>query len=259
MDPLNTRKAIASLEEQAELLKPRGLKLYPTSWDGSKERSFRMDDAKLIYPLYERAAQLGLRHIAIHKAVPVGPFPVGDAYSPQDLETAAADFPHLSFEIVHGGVSFVEETAWLLARYPNIYVNMEMLDIVVERRPRAFAQVLLGLCRIGGGEMLKRLFWGSGGTLHHPQPGLEAFVKFEYPEDLLEGSGLFGPIRQIAVEDKRNMLAGTFARLHGIDIEACKRAIANDEFSRPSGAPLSEPYSTISMAEQVKTWRQQRV
>ena len=169
-----------------------GLKLYPTSWDGSKERSFRMDDAKLIYPLYERAAQLGLRHIAIHKAVPVGPFPVGDAYSPQDLETAAADFTHLSFEIVHGGVSFVEETAWLLARYPNIYVNMEMLDIVVERRPRAFAQVLLGLCRIGGGEMLKRLFWGSGGTLHHPPTWARSIREVRVSR---RPSGRFRPLR----------------------------------------------------------------
>ena len=32
-----------------------------------------MDDPKLIYPLYEKAAELGLRHVAVHKAVPIGP------------------------------------------------------------------------------------------------------------------------------------------------------------------------------------------
>ena len=258
VDPLKGDEAIRSLEEQVDLLKPMGLKLYPTSWDGTKPVSWRMDDPKLIYPLYERAAKLGLKHVAVHKAVPIGPFAVGDAYNPSDLENAATDFPHLSFEIVHGGLAFLEETAWLLARFGNIYINMEIQNIIVERRPRTFAQILLGLCKVGGTGMLDRLFWGSGGTLHHPQPGLEAFAKFEFPEDLLDNSGLFMPMRQISRENKANMLSGTFARLHGIDIEACKRAIAGDEFSRPAGAPLPKPYSTISMAGQVEEWRRER-
>ena len=29
-----------------------------------------MDDPKLIYPLYEKAQELGLKHVAVHKAVP---------------------------------------------------------------------------------------------------------------------------------------------------------------------------------------------
>jgi predicted TIM-barrel fold metal-dependent hydrolase len=105
VDPLEERKAVESLERQYELLKPFGLKLYPTSWKGDKPVSWRMDDPKLIYPLFEKASELGLRHVAVHKAVPIGPFPVGDAYDPSDLENAATDFPELSFEIVHGGLA----------------------------------------------------------------------------------------------------------------------------------------------------------
>ncbi len=255
VDPLQERAALRSLEEQVDLLKPLGLKLYPTSWDGKKPVSWQMDDPKLIYPLYEQAAKLGLRHVAVHKAVPIGPFAVGDAYNPSDLENAATAFPELSFEIVHGGLAFLEETAWLLARFANIYVNMEIQNIIVERRPRTFAQILLGLCRVGGSEMLDRLFWGSGGTLHHPQPGLEAFAQFEFPEDLLESAGLFKAIPQITRQNKANMLSGTFARLHGIDIEACRRRIAGDEFSRQPGQALPTPYSTISMAAEVERGR----
>lgn len=251
VDPLKGAEAIRSLEEQVDLLKPLGLKLYPTSWDGTKPVSWRMDDPKLIYPLYERAAKLGLRHVAVHKAVPIGPFAVGDAYNPSDLENAATAFPDLNFEIVHGGLAFLEETAWLLARFGNITVNMEIQNIIVERRPRTFAAILLGLCKVGGTDMLDRMFWGSGGTLCHPQPGLEAFAKFEFPEDLLADAGLFKPVKQITRENKANILGGTFARLHGIDIEACKAAIANDQFSRAPEAALPEPYSTISMAARV--------
>jgi uncharacterized protein len=251
VDPLKGAEAIRSLDEQVELLKPLGLKLYPTSWDGKGPVSWRMDDPKLIYPLYERASRLGLKHVAIHKAVPIGPFAVGDAYNPSDLENAATAFPHLSFEIVHGGLAFLEETAWLLGRFGNIYINMEIQNIIVERRPRVFAQILLGLCKVGGTGMLDRLFWGSGGTLHHPQPGLEAFAKFQFPEEMIDNAGLFMPMKQITRANKENMLSGTFAKLHGVDLEACKRAIVGDEFSRAAGSALPKPYSTIAMGDQL--------
>ena len=204
-----------------------------------------MDDPKLIYPLYEQASKLGLRHVAVHKAVPIGPFAVGQAYNPSDIENAATDFPHLNFEIVHGGLAFMEETAWLLARFPNIYINMEIQNIIVERRPRTFAEILLGLCRVGGSDMLNRLFWGSGGTLHHPQPGLEAFVNFEIPEDMLANGGLFKPIRQITRDDKANMLAGTFAKLHGLDLAKLKAGIAGDAFEVAKQSGFPPPYSTL--------------
>lgn len=246
VDPLKGADAISAIEAQVDMLKPLGLKLYPTSWDGKAPVSWRMDDPKLIYPLYEKASELGLRHVAVHKAVPIGPFAVGQAYNPNDIENAATDFPHLNFEIVHGGLAYMEETAWLLARFPNIFVNMEIQNIIVERRPRAFAEILLGLCRVGGSDMLNRLFWGSGGTLHHPQPGLEAFAAFEIPQDLLDSGGLFKPLRQITRQDKANMLSGTFAQLHGLDIDALKKGIKDDEFARVKQNGFPTPYSTLS-------------
>lgn len=245
VDPLKGADALASMEAQVKELNPLGLKLYPTSWDGRAPVSWRMDDPKLIYPLYEQASKLGLRHVAVHKAVPIGPFAVGQAYNPSDIENAATDFPHLNFEIVHGGLAFMEETAWLLARFPNIYINMEIQNIIVERRPRTFAEILLGLCRVGGSDMLNRLFWGSGGTLHHPQPGLEAFVNFEIPEDMLANGGLFKPIRQITRDDKANMLAGTFAKLHGLDLAKLKAGIAGDAFEVAKQSGFPPPYSTL--------------
>jgi len=246
VDPLKGDEAISAIEAQVEQLNPLGLKLYPTSWNGKEPISWRMDDPKLIYPLYEKASKMGLRHVAVHKAVPIGPFAVGQAYNPNDIENAATDFPHLNFEIVHGGLAFMEETAWLLARFPNIFVNMEIQNIIVERRPRAFAEILMGLCRVGGTDMLNRLFWGSGGTLHHPQPGLEAFVGFEFPEDMLDSGGLFKALRQITREDKANMLSGNFAKLHDLDLAKFKKGIENDEFEHAKAGGFPAPYSTLS-------------
>ena len=257
VDPLKRQEVLDSIAEQAEMFgdKALGLKLYPTSWSGDTPVSWQMDDRELIYPLYEKAQEVGLKHIGVHKAVPIGPIPVGRAYDPSDLENAATDFPDLSFEIVHGGLAFIEETAWLLARFQNISVNMEIQNIIVERRPNTFADILIGMCHIGGNAILDRLFWGSGGTLCHPQPGLEAFMKFEFPQEKLDNSGLFAPVTQITMENKRNMLSGTYARLHGLDLDAMKAAIADDEFSEGRAETLPEPYSTISMSEQVQQWQ----
>lgn len=245
VDPLRP-DAKDMLREQAGMWKPLGMKVYPTSWTGEKFISFRMDDPKVAYPMYEEAQKLGINTVAVHKAVPIGAFSVGDAFNPTDLEAAATDFPDINFEIVHGGLAFLEETAWLLARFGNIAVNMEIQNILIERRPRAFAEVVLGLCRVGGSDMLERMFWGSGGTLCHPQPALDAFRDFQFPEDLLDSAGLFKPIRQITDQDKRNILSGTFARLHDLDLDAIREGIKGDQFDRAPGVPPAPPLSTIS-------------
>ena len=259
VDPLLGRRALNDLATQVDLLQPMGLKLYPNSWATGKIELWRMDDPKVAYPIYEKALELGLRHVAVHKAVPIGRVNVGDSYNPADIEGAASAFPDLTFEIVHGGLAFMESTAWLLSRFENIRVNMEIQNIVIERRPRAFAEILLGLIRVGGNRMLERLYWGSGTTLHHPRPGLEAFAKFEFPEDLLESAGLFRPIRQLSREDKAGILGGNFARTHGIDLGAALTAIEGDDFAQNNTeAGIAAPYSTISMAGQVADWQASR-
>ncbi|HEY1704500.1 MAG TPA: amidohydrolase family protein [Trebonia sp.] len=260
VDPLTGDQALRDLERQARLFRPMGVKLYPNSWATGQIELWRMDDPKVVYPVYEKALELGINHIAVHKAVPIGSVPVGDSYNPSDIEGAAAAYPQLNFEIVHGGMAFLDETAWLLSRFGNIYVNMENQNIILERRPRAFAEILLGLVRIGGNRIFKRLFWGSGTTLYHPRPALEAFLDFQFPEDLLANAGMFGPIRQLTDEDKRGILGGNYARAHGLDLDAARTKITGDEFWRAADEPLPEPYATLSgpKADAVTKWRQTR-
>ena len=223
-DPLRGKQAFDDIQAQVELLDPMGLKLYPSSWQNNQVQLWKMDDPKIAFPIFERAAELGLRHVAIHKSIPLGPAYAGDAFEPGDVEGAAVHFPDINFEIVHGGIAFTEETAWLLARHPNIYVNMENLNIILARRPRTFAKILLGLMHVGGPAVLDRLFWGTGTMQYHPRPCLEAFLAFEFPQDLLDDAGLFAPIPQITHEKKRGMLAGNYARVHNIDLTAARAA-----------------------------------
>jgi predicted TIM-barrel fold metal-dependent hydrolase len=245
-DPLRGSDAFPSLEEQVATLKPMGLKMYPSSWTRDTVQLWRMDDPKIAFPMFEKAAELGIRHIAIHKSIPLGPAYGGNAFHPGDVEGAAVAFPELTFEIVHGGIAFTEETAWLLARHPNIAVNMENLNIVLARRPRTFATILLGLMHAGGEAVLDRLFWGTGTMQYHPRPCLEALLDFEFPEDLLEGAGLFAPIPQITRARKADLLGRNYARLHNLDIDTLRNNIKDDDYAHQG--TLAAPYSTTTVS-----------
>jgi uncharacterized protein len=249
-DPLGT------LDRQVELLNPTGVKVYPTSWNGTTVSQWKMNDPKVAFPLYERALEHGIKAIAVHKAVPLGPVVAEDAFNPGDLEGAAGAFPDLTFEIVHGGIAFSEETGWLLARFQNIYINLEVSNIILERRPRTFSRMLIEMIKVGGMPILNQFIWATGCVLAHPRATIDAFCRYEIPEDLLEDAGLFGPLEQITDEHKRNILAHNYARVHGLNIEETKTAIADDEFSRARTAePEPEPWSTVSKWEDIKRGR----
>lgn len=254
IDPL-LPGALEELERQVELFGPTGIKVYPTSWNGTTVSNWKMNDPKVAFPFYERALELGVKCIAVHKAVPLGPVVVGDAFEVDDLEGAAGHFPDLAFEIVHGGIAFTDETAWLMARFENIYINLEVSNIILERRPRTFSKMLLSLLQVGGMPILDRLIWGTGCVLAHPLPTLQAFLDYEIPEDLMDDAGLFAPITQITREHKENILGRTFARIHDIDIDACRAAIADDEFSRATADGLAEPWSTVSKWDEIRAGR----
>jgi len=252
VDPLKP-DAIEEMERQVgELDNCVGLKLYPLSWHDDRVTTWRMDDPAVGFPLYEKARELGLTSIAVHKSIPLGPAPDWQAFNPEDVEGAADAFPDLNFSIVHGGMSFTEETAWLVGRYPNIWLNMETLNLQLVLRPRVFAEVMAGVLAVGGESVLERMYWGTGTMNCHPRPGLEAFMEFQFPEDVMERVGTFFPIPQLTHDHKRAILGGNIARLHGLDVEALKAGIEADEFAGTQGRPLPVPYSTTSLAGAVK-------
>lgn len=249
VDPLHGKAALESMERQCDMFKPLGIKMYPTSWHDGVARNWRMDDPEIAFPIYEKARELGVSHVAIHKAVPSGLVPIGDAYGTKDVEAAAYRFPDLTFEVVHAGLAFVEETAIVVGRHQNVWINLEIWNVVLTRRPRVFARMFTDLLNNGGMDIVDRMIWGQGATLLHPRPGLDAFAEFQIPDDLLEGAGMFGALEPLSDDHKRGILAGNYARLHGIDLNAVAKAIEGDEFSRAPGAALAEPFTTTSKSQ----------
>lgn len=240
-----------SLEEQVDAIDPVGLKLYPSHWGEDFHEGWRMDDEDVAYPVFEKAKDLGLDLIEVHKAIPFGPVP-RDPYHPGDVDDACANFPELDFGIVHGGLAFTEETAWQMARFPNLHINMETLGVQLAANERAFAETLAKIVSIGGEAVLDRMYWGSAAMAYHPQPELEALRDFSWPEDISQRGIEFGPMPEITDEHKRNMLGRNYADLVGIDIDEAREAIADDDFSKEvSEQGLADAFSRTNAAAEV--------
>lgn len=244
VDPMEGPGALKELERQVELLNGTpGLKLYPNSWRDDEVLDWRMDDPEVAFPLFERAQQLGVKVVAVHKAVPLGPYPL-DAYRVDDIDRAAAAFPDLNFEVVHGGSAFIEETAWQLARFPNVFVNLEITSALAYSKPKSWQHALAGLMQVGGTAVLDRVTWGSGAMAMHPEPMLQAFWNFTFDDDVLVRYSL----DQITRDQKKAILGQNYARLLDLDLEARLLRVQGDEFSRMKPGPPCAPYSTTRSA-----------
>ncbi|MFM0277747.1 amidohydrolase family protein [Paraburkholderia sediminicola] len=232
--------ALDVIDRLVEEDKVIGLKFYPMDLVHGEIRSYRLDDPEIAFPLLERAQKAGVKMIATHKAIPQGQVP-SEPFAPFDVAGAASAFPDLTFEVVHGGFAFLEETAWQLQRYPNITVNLETSSsYLLQRSPRRFAE-LLGSFLLYGGE--DRIFWSTGCIAHHPRPYIEMFWNFKLPEDLCRDYGY----PQLTESIKRKILGLNHARFLGWDVDKLRQKLANDEFGQRK--TLAEPWGATILQE----------
>jgi len=227
--------ALERVEELVDEYKVSGIKLYPHDLVAGELRSFRMDDADLLFPIFERAQKLGLRTVAIHKAIVMGQVPI-EPYFPFEVGEAAKAFPDLTFEIVHGGWAFLEETVFLIQWYPNISVSLEGTSALLLKAPRKFAEIIGTIMAAGGAQ---RINWGIGGAVLHSRIFEEAFWNFEFPPDLVEDYGM-PPLTE---DVKRGILGLNAARQLGVEVEDLKKHFGGDEFSKPR--ELAAPWSCL--------------
>jgi hypothetical protein len=233
LDAAQTR---AKVDEFVDEHGTSGLKVYGARYANGKTFDQRLDDPQLAFPMIERAIERGVKVIATHKAIPVGPVRY-DPWGLTDLPEACAQFPEINFEIVHTGFAFVEASAFLAA-FPNCYFNLETSFALINRAPRRFAEFLAALLAGGAGD---RVFYSSGMSLIHPLGALKAFMEFEMPQDLVEGFGCPPLTREL----KAKILGENFLLMHGIDPQALKAKIADDEVSQRQAKGLETPWSNV--------------
>jgi len=218
VDTAVTDAAIKQLEHQVNAYGVDGLKLYPAFFSGDEALGWRLDDDEFATPLLEAAVDLGIRNVAIHKALVVPPAP-DEVFRVEDLDSPLERFPALNFAVVHAGVVFLAETCDLLARHPNLYANLESSFAYILSKPRRFADMVGSLLQAAGPD---RLLFGSGVNLVHPRPLLDAFAAFEMPDDL----------PPLTDEIRAKILGGNALRLHGLGAAEIGERIAGDTFEQ---------------------------
>jgi len=253
VDPMEGEAALDEIERQYEHLSalgpdPVAVKVYPSSWDDDgNHRSWTMGDPEVAYPIYEKAEELDIPLIACHKAVPLGTAP-SPAYHTEDVEDAALSFPELDFSIVHAGMAYTEETAWQLARYDNVYANLEVTSFLAYASPKYFRRAFEGLFQVAGEHAADQILWATGCSAFPAQPQLEAFWEFEFDED--GPGGLFGGPTLTAREAKEKILGENYADLIGESVADLREEFEGDEFDHQRGDGLAAPYSTTTVPQE---------
>jgi uncharacterized protein len=211
VNPLEGRHALDLMERQVGEFGAKAFKFYNVRYDFGRPFPWRMDDPQVAFPVFEKAQELGVNLIGVHKGVPLGPQPI-EATQTWDMDGAAANFPDINFVIFHVGLPFIDETCWQLIRHPNLYASIAATINFVVRAPRQFAEVM-GKLLFWAGE--DKIVYGSEAPIFQPQWALDAFWDFELPQDLVEGYGY----PQLTEQAKRKILGENLLRLHGMDVE----------------------------------------
>ena len=211
VNPLEGRRALDLMERQVGEFGAKAFKFYNVRYDYGRPFPWRMDDPQVAFPVFEKAQELGINLIGVHKGVPLGPQPI-EATQTWDMDGAAANFPDINFVIFHVGLPFIDEVCWQLIRHPNLYASIAATINFVVRAPRQFAETL-GKLLFWCGE--DKIIYGSEAPIWQPQWALEAFWNFQLPQDLVEGYGY----PQLTEQAKRKILGENLLRLHGMDVE----------------------------------------
>jgi len=229
--------AIAQLERQVEELGVNGLKLYPAFFYDGIGAGWRLDGDDFAGPLLEAAYDLGIRNVAVHKALWLPPAP-REAFDVEDVGSALDRYPGMTFQIVHAGTAFLEQTRDMLLANRNLYLTLETTFQYLVVKPRVFAKILGTLVSACGSD---RLLFASGNNLMHPRPLLDAFARFEFSQEILDEFGF----TQLTEQDRRNILGENALRLYGLDRDELLAAVSDDEFERARATTDRAPWSGV--------------
>lgn len=229
--------AIDEIKRQIDLFHIDGVKLYPAFFYDGKGEGWRLDGKDWATPFLEYCQDQGLTRFAIHKALWLEPAP-REAFSINDFDSPLSRFPDMTFEMVHGGTAFLDQTIELMKRHPNLYLTLETTFSYILTRPRVFDKVMGKLLTEVGSD---RLLFASGNNLAHPLPLIEAFRDYQFAPEHCEEFG----IRELTQEDKRQIMGENALDLYDVDRKKLRESIAQDDFTTARQNGIPGPWSAL--------------
>jgi uncharacterized protein len=160
-----------------------------------------------------------------------------DRFDVRDLDEPSTLYPEINFIVDHVGLPRLDDFCWISARSPNLYASLAVALAFVHNRPRFFGNVMANLLFWLGPD---RICYGTDFPIWYPHWQLDDFMAFQIPSDLEDEYGV-----SLTDEIKEKIIGGNIARLYGIDVEAKKAELADDEFSQRRAEYLaSQPQET---------------
>lgn len=238
---------LAFMEMQAHTLKIDAWKAYTGSCPKGFEHGWFLDDEKIAYPMLQKARELGVKRLCVHKGLPLGT--VADYNHPRDLIKVAKDFPDIDFLAYHAGllgvsavkgadVPWTSEFCAMKKKQPgisNIYMELgSTFAQLVTTNPTACAHLLGQIVDAFGAD---HVLWGTDsiwwGT---PQWQIEAMRRFTIPDAMIEKFGY----AQLTPAVKEQIFGLNGARVFGVDVDAKRNEIPADYLSRMKMSYLQE-------------------
>lgn len=265
-DPMDPKFVPEEMERAVSELGIEGWKCYT----GNPAGPWRLDDQDVAYPFFEKAIELGVTNISIHKGLPL-PGRYESYFKPDDIMQAARDFPNINFIIYHSGMKHMMTMAppgesgiengylpWTTDLVRMKRENPEVTNVYPElgavfghsvvTHPEICGHLLGQVIDGFGADHViwgtDCIWWGS------PQWLIEAFRRFQIPANLQEEFGYAA----ISAADRDIIFGKNLAKLYGVDVEAARQAIPGDSLStmksayRESGAePSNTQYGWVAV------------
>jgi hypothetical protein len=247
---------IDGMEAQVTRFPVAAFKTYTQFGPRDGPAGFFLDDDRYGTPFIERARQLGVRRIAVHKGLPFGTR--GYEYSiARDIGPAARRHPDMTFLVYHSGFdSAVREGPYdsnatagvdVLVRSmqeagnpPNVYAELGSTWRFVMRDPEQAAHLLGKLLKTFGED---RILWGTDSIWYgSPQDQIQAFRAFQIGSELQERYGY--PALTPAV--KRKVFGLNAARVYGLRPDALRKKLGSDGVQRRKTEYSNDPRPTFA-------------
>ena len=230
-----------------------------TQW-GPEGRGFELDSPEIGIPFIERARELGVRNICIHKGLLFPGFPE-ELGRCADVGRAAALYPDMNFIIYHSGyeagatevaydptnatrgvdtlINSVEVDG--IARNANVYAELGSTWRFVMRDPTTAAHLLGKLLKYIGED---NVLWGTDSIWYgSPQGQIQAFRSFQIAPSLIEAHGY----PELTPQLKKKVFGLNGARVYGVDVPERRRKTETDPIGtrkqayRKKADPTSTP------------------
>jgi uncharacterized protein len=228
-----------------------------TQW-GPEGSGFELDSPEVGIPFIERARELGVRNICIHKGLLFPGFPEEFGRC-ADVGRAAALYPDMNFIIYHSGyeagttedaydpanatrgvdtlIKSVETNG--IARNANVYAELGSTWRFVMRDPTTAAHLL--------GKLLKHIgednvLWGTDSIWYgSPQDQIQAFRSFQIAPALIESHGY----PELTPSLKQKVFGLNGARVYGVDVAERRRKTEADPIGTRKQAYRKMPDPTF--------------